>query len=416
MKKLFQSVLSLVLVLTASAQTIPFQYELNLADYKGQTYLSFMESTVKPSLDLLAVEGYPVKGADAVAAAYELSAPKVQRKVDRQWGGLEHVQEIAAGLEGETATLETLPGMIRGLDREVDSYGLSTFLGLASGGGVSIQYAENNYALNVHYDTTEERSGRSFGVGPTRKANDASDKDYLDDVQEYSSEHASNMKHFYKALFESLLNSDSSHYPSVTRFGQTVLTDFLAVFTAEQARNLMDGRVAPHWDAALLEVTLLASFHAGQEEFKLFYKDPETQETTFTNSTLKQTPCEVPSQSQSASMRDYWQFSRNITNPQHCRRSGINITKSEFRRLEKEITSYTAENNEELYTRVKNSMGLENRNVTNLYEALSKYLIATDAERVLEEEKVTEITQAWVDLLNYSKDEAANISALIEAQ
>ena len=31
------------------------------------------------------------------------------------------------------------------------------------------------------------------------------------------------------------------------------------MYTAEQARNLMDGRITLHWDAALLEVTLLAS-------------------------------------------------------------------------------------------------------------------------------------------------------------
>ena len=43
----------------------------------------------------------------------------------------------------------------------------------------------------------------------------------------------------------------------------------------------MDNRITTHWDAALLEVTLLGAFHAGQKEIKLFYKDPLTGEQRF---------------------------------------------------------------------------------------------------------------------------------------
>ncbi len=412
MKKLIQILSFLSLSFALVAQPIPFVKSYDLSEHTGQSYLSFMENEVKPAMDALATDGYLVKGADAVALAFDESDTKVQRKV-RSWGGLENVQAIATALEGETVTLETLPGKIKAIDRSVDAYDLSTFLGLASGGGVSIKYFDDNYALNVHYDTKEERSGRSFGVGPTRKANDASDKNYLQDVQSYANHEAANMKEFYKALFETLLNSDPSNYVAVEPEGQTVLTDFLAVFTAEQARNLMDGEVRPHWDAALLEVTLLASFHAGQEEFKLFYKNPGTQETTFTNKTLQQKPCEVSTREQKASMVDYWQFSRNITSPEHCRRSGINITKSEFRKLEKEITKYIALEAPELNADIENAMGLT-RSSSNLFETLSKYLISTNSERSLNQEKVEAITKAWVNFLEFSRKHANEISLQIE--
>lgn len=399
--------------LAAFAQPIPFVHEFNLNDHKGQSYLSFMQNQVKPALDVLATDGYAVKGAEAMQRAYDNSDTKVKRKVDRDFGGLDRVKEIADALEGEIVTLETLPAKIRQQDRRVDAYGLATFIGLASGGGVSIKYHTNNYALNVHYDTVEERSGRSFGVGPTRPANDASDKDYLNDIQHYSGNNNEDLKDFYKAMFESLLNSDPSHYRRIEDEGQTVLTDFLAVFTAEQARNLMDGEVRPHWDAALLEVTLLAGFHAGQDEFKLYYKNPQTGEVSFTSETLKQTPCAVPERTQRASMKDYWQFSRNITNTEHCRRSGINITKGEFRLLEKQINSYVARNHPELLQNLQESMEL-NRTTRNIYEELSKYLISPRSARSLSEEKVDAITGAWLEFLNYVQENANEISLEIE--
>lgn len=416
MKKLFIGVFNLLLAVSVSAETIPFQYEFDLKDYKGQTYLSFMESTVKPAMDDLAINGYQVKGGDAVEFAYWHSDTKVRRRVERTWGGLNHVKDIADQLEGETVTLNTLPGRINSVNRGNDIYNLSTFLGLASGGGVSIKYAEDNYALNVHYDVEEERSGRSFGVSPTRKANDASDTNYLQDLQKYISHEQDDLKDFYQGLLESLLNSDSSQYPEVRPMGQAVLTDFLAVFTAEQARNLMDGHLRPHWDAALMEVTLLGSFHAGQEEIKLFYKNPGTGEVTFTDTTLKQTPCAIPTRTQRAAMRDYWQFSRNIRSEANCRRSGINVTKKEFQLLSKKITKYVQDNNPELYQAVKDSLKIRRRNAYNLYNELSKFLIDSDAPRAISQDEVDALTGTWIEFLEYVRTQAPAITAAIEAE
>ncbi|MCX6125721.1 MAG: hypothetical protein NTV34_13395, partial [Proteobacteria bacterium] len=307
-----------------STAEIEFDSTFDLADYTGQTYLSFMTTEVKPAMDTLATDGYVVKGAEAMATAFESVGPKVQGKVARDFGGIENVKKIASKLEGTTVTLATLPGKIKEVDRSASIYDLATFIGLASGGGVKVKYADQNYGLNIHYDVTEQRSGRSYGVGPTRNANDASDKEYLTDLESYVRGSKDNLGEFYTTLFESLLNSDPSNYALVSPEGQTLLTDFLAVFTAEQARNLMDGRIAPHWDAALLEVTLLASFHAGQDKIELFYTNPATRETAFTDKTLKQTPCKAAGESlQAARLSDYWQFSRNITDPSNCRRSGI---------------------------------------------------------------------------------------------
>lgn len=203
--------------------------------------------------------------------------------------------------------------------------------------------------MNVHYDTTDERSGRSFGAGLNRGANDTSDKDYLNDFEAHSRGSEGNLPTFYRALLSSLLRTDDAAFVDVSDEGRTVLGDFLAVYIAEQDRNLMDGSVSPYWDDALLEVTLLAGFHAGQSTMKLYYRDAGTGMTTFTSATKKQRACAAPTSSKQASMTDYWQFNRNITDPENCRRSGINITNSEFRKLGTAITSYVSQTPSDLH-------------------------------------------------------------------
>jgi hypothetical protein len=390
-----------------------YEHTFNFADHSGQTYLSFMKSIIKPAMDELATEGYAVAGAEAVEMTYNTSFKKVQGVVNKS-GGIENVKAIAEQLEGKIVTLESLPAEIAKIDSSVDRYSLATFLGLASGGGVVIKYHTNNYAYNVHYDTTEQKSGRSFGAGPTRLANDASDKAYLDDIEEYIATEKENLPEFYYTLMQSLLNSDSSNYVNISKFGQTVLTDFLAVYTAEQARNLMDGKVHSHWDAALLEVTLLASFHAGQEALKIYYYNPANEEVSFTDSVLKQSPCEVPGVEKQARMHDYWQFSRRVDDAKNCRRSGINITNREFRQLSKDITAYMSTHHPEVLERVAASMGLTGK-VTNIYQELSKFLINDHTATELGDE-AQEITDAWVEFLSIVTEEAAAITAQIEAK
>jgi len=378
--------------------------EVHVDDHKGQTYLSFMRKVIKPALDKIATEGYEMCGSDAVMEAYEMVDKKVQYQAKKAAKSLENMQRIADELEGTIVTLNDLPRKIAKVDRKVNRYKLATFFGLACGGGVSIRYDHQNYGLNIHYDAKEERSGRSFGVGPTRKANDASDKNYLNDLQSYLEEYPVSSASFYDNLFNVLLNTDASEYPEISEEGQTVLTDFLSVFTAEQDRNLMDGVVKPHWDAALLEVTLLAHFHGGQDEIALYYYNPATKERSFTTETLKQKPCATPSRSKEAQLNDYWQFSKRIDNKEHCRRSGINITKREFRRLGEKLTKYVSDNYPESYEKVIKSIGL--RRTKNVYYSLSKYLISDKLPSKLSASKVKRIKSAFMEFLEITREDA----------
>ena len=99
-------------------------------------------------------------------------------------------------------------------------------------------------------------------------------------------------------------------------------------------------------------------------------------------------------------MTDYWQFSKNIDNPGNCKRSGINITKNEFRKLGKRITSYMVKNHRDLYDAVKESINGE-ANRDNIYQALSAFLIDSRAAANIKAGDVAEISKSWVAFLEY---------------
>lgn len=389
----------------------PQKKNFQVKQYAGSTYLSFMRNVVKPSIDQLATKGYTMCDGKRVASVLQKTDTKVQRQVKQAGKSVQNVMAIADRLAGTRVNLNTLAGLIAKVDPKVDRYKLSTFYGLACGGAITVYYTPQNYGINVHYDVREQKSGRTYGVGPGRLANDASDSKYLTDLERYLEEDPRNNLEFYKNLFKVLLNNDPSEYQKVAREGQSVLTDFLAVFTAEQARNLMDGRVTPHWDAALLEVTLIANFHAGQDRLRIIYMDPNTNKRIFSNQTLAQVPCTPPTKAVPARLNAYWQFSRQFSNPAYCRRSGINVTKAEFRMTGTLVTAYVQKNAPKIYNNLVNSMGMQK--TSNVYAAVSKFLINDKLPQSLGNERVNQITYYWMQFLYYTHRHAEEISDVI---
>jgi hypothetical protein len=269
-------------------------------------------------------------------------------------------------------------------------------LGLASCGGAVIKYADRNFAYNIHYGTGEqpkdERTGRSFGAGPSRAADDASDRAYLTDLEEFVRKTA-DLSPFYHTLLLALTNSDTAQYNTISDFGQTLLTDFLAVYTAEQDRNLMklvapkrqQSSLRPYWDAALLEVTFLATFHAGQEQIELFFEDPndDIKEYKFTDTVVEQGPGgSRRTKTRKALLMDYWQYSSN-PDPENRNRSGINITKKGFRKLGKLISDYERKNNNQLIANIERHFPTTVQKNGNVFEELSLFLINSETKKNL---------------------------------
>ena len=329
-----------------------FSTTFDVSASKGTTYLAFMQQTVKPALDGYATKGFKVAPAAAVEAALANVDDKVRWSVLKDSGNQRGLTDLVDALnkQDKFVTVYTLPTTIASTSFRGNRYSLSTFLALASGGGVAVKLDDKNIFYNVNYGTgkqaKDEMTGRSFGAGPAHKAGDASDKFYLQELEDYVRA-AQDPSEFYRSLMHVLTNNDPSNYPKISADGQTVLTDFFTIYTAEQDRHLMANLTTHAWDVSLLEVTLLGAFHSGQKKIMVMFNG------NLTDSVPKQAPGGEPrNEMKPASLIDWWQFSSN-PDPASKNRSGINVTKKDFRRLGQAISNYERKNHPDLVAKVE---------------------------------------------------------------
>lgn len=413
MKQLIFILALIVVGLTANARNLlKFETVVDLSDKKGQTFFALMQNEIKPALDQYATEGFKPANGQKVLAGLKNVDSKVSQRAIQAAGSPQKLKQLGDALsrEHDLITFYDLPQAIADAGFSQGRYDLATFIALVSGGGVAVKIDSENIAYNVNYGTGEfekdEMTGRSFGEAPERMALDASDKHYLTILENYVRTEGSNTEHFYRSLLQILLNSDSSGYSEISEAGQAVATDFIAVYTAEQDRHLMAELKNHHWDEALLEVTLLSAFHAGQKNVMVMF------EGELTDTTLKQAPgCnEGERASKKASMVDYWQFSSS-TDPANCNRSGINITRKDFRNLGAYITEYQRENNPELVENVERHFR-GSKQSTNLFADLSKFLINYSTPEKLDKETL-ELAEDFTAFLMQVKKDANKASNYI---
>jgi hypothetical protein len=134
---------------------------------------------------------------------------------------------------------------------------------LTSGSGTVVEINSDSYFYNVAYQSPVTSSGRSYAVSATRKLLDATDFYYLTELDNFlTSSTEQQISDFYKALFKLLTACDASGVSGLTPGGQTLLTDFLAVYTAELMRhNMVNNDVNTNpWDIDIGEVTLVSAY------------------------------------------------------------------------------------------------------------------------------------------------------------
>jgi hypothetical protein len=383
MKSIFLVLLSLSLNAFALGQ-LNYKKTIKLSDYKGQTYFSLMEETIKPQLDQMATNGFDIATGATLVNALKKVDSKVASNAIRSAGGMAQLKQIGNELSASSRnlTFKQLPSALAKEGVGQGRYDLATYVSLASGGGVAVLIDANNITYNVNYGTgkeeDDERTGRSFGESNARLALDASDKQYLSSLEDYIRKDNSNTRFFYQSLLEVLLNNDATHYKQITNQGQAVATDFLAVYTAEQDRHLMSNLSSHPWDESLLEVTLLSAFHAGQKKIKLIFNGE------FTDTTVKQAPgCSTEKRmTQKASLTDYWQFSSS-TDPENCSRSGLNISRKDFRKLGSMITAYEKQVHPDLVAKVQRHFKTQ-KGKNNVFAQLSDFLISFETPKRLD--------------------------------
>jgi hypothetical protein len=125
---------------------------------------------------------------------------------------------------------------------------------------------------------------------------------------------------------------------------------------------------------ALLEVTLLSSLHGGQEKIALLVNGE------MKDIVQNQARCgQSDGKTRDASLIDYWQFTTN-PDPKSCGRSGINITKKDFRALGLAVSKFEREHHPELVANVERHFeGVKTGG--NVFAELSSYLISYKAPR-----------------------------------
>jgi hypothetical protein len=138
---------------------------------------------------------------------------------------------------------------------------------IKKGAGVAIRIDKNNYIFNVGYNdgstpNDDIKSGRSYGVGPTGKESDPSDLAYLTELENYLKSEPNAVGDFVEALMLALTNCDTSKWSQLSKAGQIVATDFIAIYTAELDRHLMVN-LDPHkhpWEIDLAAATFVSVF------------------------------------------------------------------------------------------------------------------------------------------------------------
>lgn len=270
---------------------------------------------------------------------------------------------------------------------------------LKEGGGVSVRLSENNYNVHINFPN-QATGGRSYGW-TSGEIGDWSDAMYLDNlISALSSKDSNDIKRFYELVVTTLgssqINSPNLSIEHLKRPTQRVLSNFLAIYTAEQYRSIVP---QPHfnWDDALLQTTLLGSFHAGQTTLTKYYLG------TFTNKSRKQNsgvydnfnrapgPTAHLSPVKAAEMRDYWQFSSNPESKQ----SGINITRFDFELMGKSITSYESDKGNSNLKKIQQIVGGDSRNVI---KSISKHFSRGQSKTSQTSELATLVGQFMIDV------------------
>ena len=271
----------------------PANRTYDMANVKGQTYITFLKQKLKPSLDSLS-NGFPNIG----SAAFKAQSSNLSQKTFLKYKGAKwdrntrsyegaladsQVEQVYEALKKirPTSTVDSLQYFdradstwsqkndmaqaLKAANVNAAPFDLGTLYALTGGIGVKVKLDANNYNYHVLYKTgkrdphQEVMSGRSFSSSPGRLAADATDPEYLRDLEAYIKA-TSDMKPFFNTMILSLANSDTSGLRNLSDAGQAVLGDFFTVYTAEAVRHLMvnlaDG-VHP-WEIDLAAVTFVS--------------------------------------------------------------------------------------------------------------------------------------------------------------
>ncbi len=262
---------------------------------------------------------------------------------------------------------------------------------LARGNGVSVKLSDNNFNVHINFPLLST-GGRSYGW--TRgQVGDWSDKMYLDNLGDVvATGDKRDIAKFYEVVVRILGACEARELDTLRNDSQRVVTNFIAIYTAEEYRAMVPTDPHRNWDAALFETTLLGSFHGGQSRFTKFYLGRFTATSKKQDSGVygktRPGPTYDSAPSKRAEMNDYWQFSADP----ESKRSGINVTRKDFELMGSAITRYESIRQNENLKRVQRIVGRDR----NVVRAIATFFTKNRSQNV---NQIDELASAVSDLM-----------------
>jgi hypothetical protein len=261
-----------------SAAPTPVGTEVALP--RGSSFHRFMTGPdgLKAALDRDETRPFTVVAKEGFrGAAARFDPPVVQRIVDLFALGEPGLDAFLAEVAGRTldpgsfardpSVREALRTRLKKPENlALDVVMVTPLVVLTSGGGVRVRIDDRNRYDNVGYRSggdgpdhaADPKSGRSFMTSPVHRARDTSDLAFLKDLDAYLGAPAADAAAFFRTLLELITRCDAEGYVRLSDLGQSVVTDFVGVYTAELDRNLMSA--VHQWENDLAEVTFLSAF------------------------------------------------------------------------------------------------------------------------------------------------------------
>jgi hypothetical protein len=246
---------------------------IHLSAFTGKTYL---QTTLEAADGINAKTAADDAAKVTIATTAQISAalatfdPKVTTDLSSHFtNGQADFLSAAGDIAGESIAPQHLQAVllshlvnVKGQVNEANAAASDVIL-LTSGSGTVVLLNDSDYFYNVSYQSPRLSSGRSYGVTAARKLLGPSDADYLKEMGDYlTSANTAEITKFYTVMFNILTATDSSGVSGLSKAGRTVITDFLAIYTAESMRhNFVNLNVTlDAWEVDIAQVTLLSAY------------------------------------------------------------------------------------------------------------------------------------------------------------
>lgn len=204
--------------------------------------------------------------------------PSVVHKIVEHFHGDENkLRQAIDSVKGQTTTpgtvFDVIVKAVSGADDPSKAAELiAPTLSLAANMGTTIHFgdiivkevgfASPHAALSP--DVKPEMTGRGYaGAPPARKLLDASDVDYLSEINQILRPGATSVRLFFAALMDVLTQCKATNIGALNDQVREGVGDFLAVYFAEADRNAMSDLKQHAWQKDLLHATCLGSYVAG---------------------------------------------------------------------------------------------------------------------------------------------------------